>query len=119
MSVLASLTGLLTAPMPGWVLILVLAAAMLSHGWQHAATRRRLDSHARSIGHMDRWASMVDERLEELAAEDGVVSPFTRSAVRGLRTDRRELAVGEQRGHGLSTDQVKRLVGRISRAHAA
>jgi len=91
MSVLASLAGLLSAPMPSWVVILVLAAAMLFHGLQHAAIRRRLGSHARSIGHMDRWASMIDERLEELAIEDGVVSPFARSAVRGLRTDRREL----------------------------
>ena len=41
---------------------------------------RRLDSHARSLGHMDRWADAVEARLEDLSRLETGIGPAAAAA---------------------------------------
>jgi hypothetical protein len=72
MSAITSLASLLAMPVPAW---LALAALAVFFAVQQVSVVRRLDSHARSLGHMDRWADSVEARLEDLALETGLESP--------------------------------------------
>ncbi len=64
--VITFLASLLSAPMPAW---LMFAALLGLFAWMHVNVERRLRSHARSLGHMDRWADTVEARLETVAPE--------------------------------------------------
>jgi hypothetical protein len=69
MSSVMSLASLLAMPVPAWIIFLAIAGL---YAIQHLSVVRRLNSHARSLGHMDRWADSVEARLEELAVETGL-----------------------------------------------
>ncbi len=97
MSELMSLAGLLAVPVPAWIAALAIVAMYFVNLHQQAAVHRRLDGHARCIGHMDRWAGLVDERIDEIVHGPNVESPL----------------------RDLSNDQVRKLVGRLTRARAA
>ena len=69
MSAVTSLASLLAMPVPAWIALIAMAGL---YGVLHATVVRRLNSHSRSIGHMDRWANTVEARLEDLAIETGL-----------------------------------------------
>ena len=72
MSAIAALASLLAMPVPAWIAFAAIAGL---YAVQHVTVVRRLDSHARSLGHMDRWANLVEARLEDLALETGLAPP--------------------------------------------
>ena len=69
MSAVTSLASLLAMPVPAWIALIGIAGL---YAVQHVTVVRRLNSHSRSIGHMDRWANIVEARLEDLAIETGL-----------------------------------------------
>jgi hypothetical protein len=69
MSAVTSLASLLAMPVPAWIALLAIAGL---YAVQHMTVVRRLNSHARSLGHMDRWADSVEARLEDLALATGL-----------------------------------------------
>jgi hypothetical protein len=69
MSAVTSLVSLLAMPVPAWIALIAIAGL---YAVNHVTLVRRLNSHARSLGHMDRWADSVEARLEELAIETGL-----------------------------------------------
>lgn len=69
MSAVTSLASLLAMPVPAWIAVFAIAGL---YAVQHVTVVRRLNSHARSLGHMDRWANSVEARLEDLAIETGL-----------------------------------------------
>lgn len=73
MSAVTSLSSLLAMPVPAWIVLMAIAGF---YAVQHLTVVRRLQSHARSIGHMDRWANTVEARLEDLAIETGFETGF-------------------------------------------
>ncbi len=79
MSAITFLASLLAAPVPVWLAAVMMAAAAAV---LHQTLTRRLDSHARSLGYMDRWADTVEARLEEIAPErpKGLFAPPGRAA---------------------------------------
>jgi hypothetical protein len=69
MSAVTSLASLLAIPVPAWIVLLAIAGL---YAVLHVTVVRRLNSHSRSIGHIDRWANTVEARLEDLAIETGL-----------------------------------------------
>ena len=69
MSAVTSLASLLAMPVPAWIALIAMAGL---YAVQQMTVVRRLNSHSRSIGHMDRWANTVEARLEDLAIETGL-----------------------------------------------
>jgi hypothetical protein len=69
MSAVTSLASLLAIPVPAWIVLLAVAGL---YAVLHVTVVRRLNSHARSLGYMDRWADTVEARLEDLAHETGI-----------------------------------------------
>ena len=69
MSPVMSLASLLAMPVPAWIVIAAIAGL---YAVQHLTVVRRLNIHARSLGHMDRWADSVECRLEDIALETGL-----------------------------------------------
>lgn len=112
MSALATLAGLLQASVPAWIVLLTIAAAYFLNLAQQAALHRRLDVHARTIGHMDRWAGLVDERLDELAHAPQRESLAFQSSIQNIRNH-------APAAREMSNEQVRKLVSRIAPARAA
>jgi hypothetical protein len=120
MSAVTSLTQILATPIPAWLTLLAIGViAVAFYAVQQISIVKRLDSHARSLGHMDRWADVVESRLEELAQG---LNPWS-AASRGERrpipvsaNDRPERPVDFR---DLSDDQVRSLLIRLVGTRAA
>ena len=91
MSSVSHLYHLLDWQVPAWLALLTFAGLAISF-MQTVRLARRVDRHARSIGHMDDWADVVETRLEEFdgrianAAADPAATgrPLTDEQVRAV-----------------------------------
>ena len=112
MSLIASLTELMTMPVPGWVALLAIAGLYIV---QQVTVARRIDSHARILGHLDRWANSVEARLEALGQGMEQAPPPARRQARP-QPARRERPSDPR---SLSPDQVRDLISRLVGERAA
>jgi hypothetical protein len=116
MSAVTSLASLLVMPVPAWIVVLAVAGL---YAIQHVMVVRRLNSHARSLGHMDRWADSVEARLEDVSLALGHEEPPP------VYRDRRVPAAANDRARrpldirSMSDRQVRALLGRLVGEHAA
>jgi hypothetical protein len=117
MSEVMSLASLLAMPVPAWI---VFAAIAGLYAVQHLTVVRRLNSHSRSLGHMDRWADTVECRLEDLALDTGLdTAPPPHPRNRRLpvpANDRHKHTVDIR---NMSNRQVRALLSRLVGEHAA
>lgn len=117
MSVISFLASLLAAPMPAWLMLAVMLGLF---AWMQASLARRLASHARSLGHMDRWADTVEARLDEIAPErpQGLFAPPGRAA--HFLTAANDAVSAPPDIRKLSDREMKDVLTRITRReHAA
>ena len=112
MSLITSLAEFMTMPVPAWVALLAIAGL---YTVQQVTVARRINSHARILGHMDRWANSVEARLEALGqGMEQAPSPARRPA--------RPQPKGHERpinSRSLSPDQVRDLISRLVDTRAA
>ena len=118
MSAVTSLSSLLAMPVPAWIVLMAIAGF---YAVQHLTVVRRLQSHARSIGHMDRWANTVEARLEDLAIETGFETappppPFKQRRLPAPANDRPRHPVDIR---SMSDRQVRALLTRLVGERAA
>lgn len=118
MSAVTSLASLLAFPVPAWILLTAIAGL---YAVLHVTVVRRINSHARSLGHMDRWADTVETRLEELALETGLEAAPPPPPVRQRRlpppaNDRFRQPVNIR---DMSDRQVRALLSRLVGERAA
>lgn len=71
---LDQLLAWLNSAMPTW-LALCLLAACAGLFWQQRTMLRRLNSHAKSIAHMDEWADDVEEAVTALEDKTKRMTP--------------------------------------------
>lgn len=71
---LDQLLAWLNSAMPTW-LALCLLAACAGLFWQQRTMLRRLNSHAKSIAHMDAWADDVEEAVTALEDKTKRMTP--------------------------------------------
>jgi len=116
MSAITFLASLLAMPVPVWFVLLAMLGLFAA---LHLTLGRRLDSHARSLGHMDRWADSVEARLDEIAPErpQGLFAPPGRSA--HFLTAANDASVAEQDMRRLSDRDIKDVLSRITRSNQA
>jgi hypothetical protein len=129
MSVITSLASLLAMPIPLWLMAFIIGGLYLAHRF---TLERRLESYARSLSHMDRWADSVEMRLEEMGFESRRAPIATRPAP--PRLDRRLLTPANDRRvppqanerrrksddlRELSDSEVTALISRLVRDRAA
>lgn len=72
MSAVTSFASLLMMPVPAWIVVFSVVGLYVI---QYLSVVRRLESHGRSLGHMDRWANSVESRLERLSLAFGDETP--------------------------------------------
>jgi hypothetical protein len=116
MSAVTSLASLLAMPVPAWIVVFAVAGLYIV---QHVTLARRLDSHARSFGHMDRWADSVESRLDDLALEfgqDPSDMPCRRRSLPPAANDRHRRPADIR---NLSDRQVRALLTRLVGDRAA
>jgi hypothetical protein len=118
MSAVTSLASLLAIPVPAWIVLLAIAGL---YAVLHVTVVRRLNSHARSLGYMDRWADTVEARLEDLALETGIDTAPPPPPVRQRRlpppaNDRHRQPVDIR---DMSDRQVRALLSRLVGERAA
>lgn len=129
MSAIAFLGSLLAMPIPAWLMAFIIGGLYLVH---HVTVGRRLESYARSLSHMDRWADSVEMRLEDMGYEDRRTPVAARPAP--PRLDRRMLTPANDRRippqvndrrrkpadyRELSDSEVTALISRLIRDRAA
>jgi hypothetical protein len=117
MSAVTSLASLLAIPVPAWIVFLAIAGL---YAVLHVTVVRRLNSHARSLGHMDRWADTVESRLEDLALETGIETapppPVKQRRLPPPANDRHRQPVDIR---NMSDRQVRALLSRLVGERAA
>ncbi len=124
MSAVTSLASLLAMPVPAWIALIAMAGL---YAVQHVTVVRRLNSHSRSIGHMDRWANTVEARLEDLAIETGLDTappPPPPPAAKPAKHRRLPVAANDRPKHpvdirNMSDRQVRALLTRLVGERAA
>ena len=131
MSAISFLASLLVMPMPAWFMVFIIGGLYLAH---HITVGRRLDSYARSLGHLDRWADSVEARLEDMGYEDRRAPIAARPAPQPPRLDRQILTPANDRRmvpqfsdrrrksndmRELSDSEVTALISRLIRDRAA
>ena len=109
MSAVTSLVDMMAMPVPVWI---VFAAIIGFYAVQHVTVTRRVQSHARILSHLDRWANSVEVRLDVVGQELGHAPAPRRDASATVRRK-------PKNGHGLSNDQVQELISRLVGARAA
>lgn len=109
MSAFTSLANLMLVPVPAWIALVAIAGL---YAVQQVTLARRLDSHARSLGHMDRWANSVEARLEQLGQgmDAGATAPVH---------DRRQRQERPVDLRSLSDQQLRALLVRLVGARAS
>jgi hypothetical protein len=112
MSLITSLAELMTMPVPAWVALLAIAGL---YTVQQVTVARRIDSHARILGHMDRWANSVEARLEALGQGMEQAPPPARRPARPQPKGRER----PTSSRSLSPDQVRDLISRLVDTRAA
>jgi hypothetical protein len=106
MSVIIAAVSLFAMPVPAWI---VLVAIVGLYVVQYVTITRRVESHARCLGHLDRWANSVEARLDVVgqalghAPGERLAKPANRP-----RKDKRSM----------TSDQVTALLERIVRRAA-
>jgi hypothetical protein len=112
MSPLTALSDVLTMPVPAWIALVAIGGL---YAVQHLTVARRIDSHARILGHLDRWANSVELRLEELGQGMDSLPAAPRRAGRPPVSARKHRA---DFGN-LSNEQVRALISRLIGTRAA
>lgn len=112
MSLIASLTELMTMPVPAWVALLAIAGLYIV---QQVTVARRIDSHARILGHLDRWANSVEARLEALGQGMEQAPPPARRPAR----PKPSAAARPFDSRSLSPDQLRDVISRLVDTRAA
>lgn len=115
-----SLANLLATPVQAWVIILAVATvAAVSYVVLRVTVVRRLDSHSRSLGHMDRWADDVESRMDDLARGLNPWSALARDQRRLNPECASGLTARAMDSGNLSNEQVKTLISRLLGTRAA
>lgn len=109
MSAVLSLVHVMTMPVPAWI---VFVAIIGIYAVLHVTITRRVESHARVLSHMDRWANSVEVRLDVVGQALGHAPAPRRTAERPTRQPRKD-------ERGLTNEQVTALIQRIVGTRAA
>jgi hypothetical protein len=99
----------MTMPVPAWI---VFVAIVGLYAVQHVTVARRVDSHARILAHMDRWANSVEVRLDVVGQALGHAPAQRHEPSPKQRQNPKEF-------RNLSNDQVRALISRIVGTRAA
>ena len=107
MSVIIAVVSLFAMPVPAWIVLFAIVGLYVV---QYATVTRRVESHARTLGHLDRWANSVEARLDVVGEALGH-APAQRPAKSANRPRK------EQRS--MTSEQVSALIERIVGSRAA
>ncbi len=108
-SAFTSLANLLAMPVPAWIVFIAIIGL---YAVQHATVTRRVESHARILTHLDRWANSVEVRLDEVGQALGHAPLARRVQPPAARHAQRDFG-------SLTNEQVKALIGRLVGTRAA
>lgn len=112
MSAVTSLVHVMTMPVPAWIVFVAIIGLYVV---QHVTITRRVESHARSLGHLDRWANSVETRLDVVGQALGHAPAPRRPAARPAAAANRP----RKDPRGMTGEQVTALIERIVGTRAA